>query len=230
MHCKSCSLCLLRESEVAPFLETLHRERLRIALHSSYGALKISIQGHEPVDDIVEKIEKRFPTFFLGEEEMEWAICRHMQAQKKKLALAESCTGGAITALLVSVPGASQFLMGAVVAYSDEWKERFLGVRRDTLLKKGAVSREAVAEMIEGLFAETGVDFAIAVSGIMGPGNGIGNKPVGTVYIGIGKRGEKADIGVLQAPLVRKQGIAFSVQIALGALWRRLAHHAMTFS
>jgi PncC family amidohydrolase len=161
---------------------------------------------------------------------IEQSIHREFIAKKKTLALAESCTGGAIAARLVKVPGASLFLLGGIVAYSNGWKESFLGVRHATLSKFGAVSREVVEEMVQGLFEESVADYAVAVSGTLGPSGGTAQKPVGTLYIAIGKRGEKTDAGLLKAPGPREAGIEFAVETALNALLRRIAKHEMTFS
>lgn len=108
----------------------------------------------------------------------------------KTLALAESCTGGAIAAKIVTVPGASDFLLGSVVAYSDLWKVEFLGVHPSTLKVHGAVSAEVVEEMIAGLFARTKCDIAAAVTGFAGPTG----ESVGTVYIGVAKRGSPPEV------------------------------------
>lgn len=110
-------------------------------------------------------------------------------AQKKTLALAESCTGGAIAARLTAIAGASQYFLGSIVAYSNDWKEKFLGVDRNVLLQKGAVSRDVVEQMVQGILKKTGADCAVAVSGIAGPTGQSAEKPLGTVYIGVGKRG-----------------------------------------
>ncbi len=79
--------------------------------------------------------------------------------------------------------------MGAVVAYSYDAKEKFLGVSHDTLLKYGAVSEQTAAEMVRGVRAAFGVDLAVSVTGIAGPGGGMPNKPVGLTYIGFAAPG-----------------------------------------
>jgi nicotinamide-nucleotide amidase len=117
-----------------------------------------------------------------------------------------------------------------MVVYSNAWKERFLQVSHSTLQEKGAVSREVVTEMVRGLFQETDADYAAAVSGIVGPSGGSLEKPIGTIYIAVGQRGGKMDVGVIQAPQDRISGIDFAVHLTLGALWRRLVHNTATFS
>jgi len=98
---------------------------------------------------------------------------------------AESCTGGGIGAALVSVAGSSAYFQGSIVAYSYDIKETMLGVDHNTIVTKGAVSEEVVRQMAEGARHRLNVDFAVAVSGIAGPGGGTPEKPVGTSWIAI---------------------------------------------
>jgi nicotinamide-nucleotide amidase len=99
---------------------------------------------------------------------------------------AESCTGGYIAHLLTSITGSSAFYDGSVVSYSYGAKEDLLGVSHDTLLSKGAVSEEVVTEMAKGALQNIKSGYTIAVSGIMGPGGGLPEKPAGTVWIAVG--------------------------------------------
>lgn len=101
------------------------------------------------------------------------------------LACAESCTGGLIGAALTNVPGASEFFLGSAVTYSNDAKEKVLGVSHDTLMSHGAVSEETVREMARGATELYGADHAIAVTGIAGPGGATPGKPVGLVYIAV---------------------------------------------
>ena len=116
---------------------------------------------------------------------IEAVVIRLLAGQKKNLALAESCTGGAIASRITNVPGASEVFLGGVVSYSNAAKEKFLGVRAGSLAAHGAVSEAVAREMAEGAREKFGADFAIAVTGIAGPGGGTADKPVGMVYIAL---------------------------------------------
>lgn len=231
-YVRKCSLCLIHEKEVAPFLQELKKShpQVEMALFPGSGTVQIMFQAETPVDALVKKVEEKFPSFFYGEGKIEDALQKEFIHRKKTLALAESCTGGAIAAKLTAIPDASKYLLGSIVAYSNVWKERFLQVSRTTLKQKGAVSREVVIEMVQGLFNETDADYGVAVSGIAGPSGGTKEKPVGTIYIAIGHRGSKIDAGVIHAPPERHTAIDLAVHLTLGALWRRLVHNTVTFS
>ncbi len=231
-YIRKCSLCLLQEKEVAPFLQELKKSHpdVEMALFPGSGTVQVMFQSEKPVDALVEKVERKFPTFVYGEGKIEEALQRECIARKKTVAFAESCTGGAIAAKVTAIPGASKYFLGSLVAYSNGWKERFLQVSRTTLKQKGAVSRETVIEMVQGLFNETEADYAAAVSGIAGPSGGTKEHPIGTIFIAVGHRGEKIDAGIVHAPPERHAAIELAAHLTLGALWRRLVHHTATFS
>ena len=101
------------------------------------------------------------------------------------MSAAESCTGGTISELITSVPGSSGYYLGSVTSYANEIKTKVLGVPEEIIAEYGAVSRECVAAMAEGVRKLTGSDFSVATSGIAGPGGGSADKPVGLVWIGV---------------------------------------------
>ena len=133
------------------------------------------------------------------------------------LATAESCTAGNIAAAITAIPGSSHFYRGGIIAYSNEVKENMLGVNPETLENKGAVSEETVIEMVKGAMKSMNSDCAVATSGIAGPTGGTPNKPVGTVWIAVGKQ-EKIVTMKLEGDEGRQKNIANATQKALQML------------
>jgi PncC family amidohydrolase len=107
-----------------------------------------------------------------------------------KISTAESCTGGMIGASITSIPGISAYYECGFVTYSNEAKQKLIGVNKETLDEFGAVSGETVLEMAQGALEKSGADIAVSVSGIAGPGGGTAEKPVGLVYIGCASEGK----------------------------------------
>lgn len=108
-----------------------------------------------------------------------------LRARRQTLALAESCTGGAIADTITDVPGASEVFLGGVVAYANSAKINQLGVSAETLRVHGAVSEAVARELAAGARAKFGSDYALAVTGLAGPGGGTETTPVGTVFIAL---------------------------------------------
>jgi nicotinamide-nucleotide amidase len=105
--------------------------------------------------------------------------------RKETLALAESCTGGCIAHRLTNVPGASAVFLAGFVTYSNEAKQKSLGVTAETLAEHGAASEAVAREMAEGARGQTGANYALSTTGIAGPTGATPGKPVGTVFIGL---------------------------------------------
>ena len=124
-------------------------------------------------------------------EELVLELCRE---RRLTLAAAESCTGGLVAARLTSVPGSSDVFPGGVVAYSNEVKQRELGISVELIEQFGAVSAEAAQAMAQGARERLGADVAVAVTGIAGPGGATPEKPVGLVYLHVaGPDGDEAE-------------------------------------
>ncbi|MFY9739467.1 MAG: competence/damage-inducible protein A, partial [Candidatus Cybelea sp.] len=122
------------------------------------------------------------------------AILSLMRSQRRRLATAESCTGGRIAAALTSVPGSSQSFVGGVIAYDNAVKISQLGVDADTLERNGAVSDEVAREMARGARARFGADVALATTGIAGPDGGTPEKPVGLVLFALADGAENSPV------------------------------------
>jgi len=112
-------------------------------------------------------------------------IGRALRSKKKSLAVAESCTGGKLGDMLTEVPGSSDYFLGGVISYSNDSKVTLLGVDRETLRAKGAVSEEVALQMAAGARRALGADIGVGVTGVAGPGGGTHDKPVGLVYIAV---------------------------------------------
>ena len=139
----------------------------------------------------------------------------------KTLATAESCTGGAIASRLTALAGASAYFKGGVVAYSNDVKEKILGVKHETLASHGAVSEETVREMVEGVRTRLDSDYAIATTGIAGPTGGTPEKPVGTVWVAVCTR-TKTVAQLMHYGDRRQQTIDRTVNQAYAMLLREL--------
>lgn len=120
-------------------------------------------------------------------------VVKYLSEHKKRIALAESCTGGMISQCLTAVSGASEVYELGVCSYSNRIKNKILGVKADTLARHGAVSRQTAEEMALGVLELSGSDIAAAVTGIAGPTGGTQEKPVGTVWVSVAdKNGARA--------------------------------------
>ncbi|PKM77770.1 MAG: competence/damage-inducible protein A [Firmicutes bacterium HGW-Firmicutes-15] len=112
-------------------------------------------------------------------------VANLLLAQGKRVAVAESCTGGMLGKLITDMPGSSNYFWGGVNSYSNEAKQVLLGVAGETLTSYGAVSEETAREMAQGIRKLSGTDFSLSITGNAGPGGGSPDKPVGLVYIGL---------------------------------------------
>lgn len=118
------------------------------------------------------------------EESLEKLLVDKLSEKSFTVTAAESCTGGLIAAAIVNVPGASDVLNEAYITYSNEAKQRLVGVSSKTLEEFGAVSAQTAKEMAEGAARAAGADVALSATGIAGPGGGTSQKPAGLVYVG----------------------------------------------
>ncbi|MDJ0388177.1 nicotinamide-nucleotide amidohydrolase family protein [Roseomonas sp. E05] len=117
------------------------------------------------------------------------SLLQALQARKLTLATAESCTGGLVSAALTAIPGSSATLLAGYVTYSNEAKQRMLGVPEAMLAEFGAVSEPVARAMAEGALRDSGADLAVSITGIAGPGGATPGKPVGLVHFGAARRG-----------------------------------------
>lgn len=139
------------------------------------------------IDPVADALKERLgkSVYAEGETNMETEVAKLLVAQKKTIAVAESCTGGEISSQLIRYPGVSQVFLEGCVTYSNEAKIKRLGVLEETLKEFGAVSKETAMEMAQGIAKTSGADIGIATTGVAGPDGGTEDKPVGLVYVGI---------------------------------------------
>ena len=169
---------------------------IKLAYLPGYGMVRLRITGTgsnpNVLDDemesyfrlVVKLVEKWLVT--AEDKTMVQVVSGMLKERNKKLVTAESCTGGYIAHLITSEPGSSQIFNGAVVSYANEVKQNLLHVDAQTLQEYGAVSEQTVMQMVKGAVRELKADYCIATSGIMGPDGGTMEKPVGTVWVGVG--------------------------------------------
>ena len=169
---------------------------LKLAYLPHYGNVRLRLTGTGDDRNKLEKeLEEQSKTlrpliqeWLVIDDDMtiQQVVAKLLKERKQTVGTAESCTGGYIAHLLTIDPGASSNFKGTVVAYDNKVKEDILGVSHDTIESAGAVSEETVRQMVQGTLKQLKTDYALATSGIMGPDGGSEQKPVGTVWIGVG--------------------------------------------
>ncbi len=125
-----------------------------------------------------------------GDDTLEKVVGDLLKARGETVAVAESCTGGAVGSLLTDVPGASAYVLGGVIAYCNSVKEDLLSVDEEVLLRQGAVSESVAVRMAEHVRDRTGASYGLSTTGILGPTGGTREKPVGTIWIACAGGGE----------------------------------------
>lgn len=156
------------------------------------------------------------------EKSLEESVVEILAQKKMTVTTAESCTGGLIAGTLVNVAGASDVLNEGYVTYSNDAKERLVGVKHETLEEYGAVSEQTAREMAEGAAKAAGADAALSATGIAGPGGGTEEKPVGLVYIGCYVNGE-ITVKECRFEGSRMENRLHTVETALQLLLRQLS-------
>jgi nicotinamide-nucleotide amidase len=179
--------------------ESMLPDNISLAYLPNYGMVKLRLSTRGNTPKMVAEMEAEFDmlkqqvadVMVVDEDKsIQQVVADILVKRQQTLSTAESCTGGYIAQLITAMPGSSKFYQGGVVTYSNDLKEKLTGVRRETLEKYGAVSRETVLEMAEGILRQSNSDFAIATSGIMGPDGGTPEKPTGTVWVGLASKTE----------------------------------------
>lgn len=171
---------------------------IKLAYLPNYGMVRLRLSAwgtHQ--DNLNKEIDNKFNLLKNNvleylvtdkDEPMEMVIGHLLQQKNQTVATAESCTGGYIAHLLSKHAGSSTFYTGSIISYANIIKEQLLDVPHETLMTVGAVSKEAVKQMVVSVRVKMNTDYAIAVSGIMGPGGATEEKAVGLVWIAVASK------------------------------------------
>ncbi|MFV0481810.1 MAG: CinA family protein [Campylobacteraceae bacterium] len=139
-------------------------------------------------------LKDEFYKIIIVEDDVILYIIQKLKEKNESIAFAESCNGGILSAMFTTRSGVSSIFKGSVVSYSYESKEKILGVDKKIFEEFGSISKECIQAMTDGVFKEFNSTYAIATSGLAGPNGGSKEKPIGTVFVGIAKKGESPNI------------------------------------
>ena len=167
------------------------------------------------------KIAERLGNIVVAMEDipMEAILAKWFLANNATLGLAESCTGGYIAHYMTQVVGASGFFKGGVVCYTNDIKENLLGVKSETLEGHGAVSEQAVTEMVEGALTALGADYTFAISGLLGPKGEEDREQVGTVWMAVAHK-DTVKTKKFWFPYDRQRNKEMAVSMGMLMIWR----------
>lgn len=218
------------ESMLTDMIQTFEEAlpaHIKLAYLPNYGMvrLRLSSSGFDKaaieteIDILFTQLQILVKEYLVTNEDlpMQNVVGKILLSKNQTMCTAESCTGGYIAHLLTSIAGSSAFYDGSVVSYSYGAKEDLLGVNHQTLLDKGAVSEEVVTAMAKGALQNIKSNYVIAVSGIMGPGGGMPEKPVGTVWVAVGNS-QKIQTQKLHFRFDRMKNIELTATTALNLL------------
>ena len=166
-------------------------KHIKLAYLPNYGMVRLRLSAsmqqsdENTIDKNFKQLKEIVKDYLVADKDIsiQEAISVVFSEKKMTLSVAESCTGGYISHLITSIPGSSSFFLGGVVSYANEVKRDLLDVPQELIEKYGAVSIQTVEKMAEGVRKRTGSDVSLATSGIMGPGGGSDEKPVGYVCV-----------------------------------------------
>ncbi|MFI3264202.1 MAG: competence/damage-inducible protein A [Rikenellaceae bacterium] len=205
---------------------------IKLAYLPSFGRVRLRLSAYEiessdvreEINEAFTALEKIIPEYVVGYESaaIEQLIHEKLIRSGEKLAIAESCTGGAIAAKFTAMAGASAYFECGVVSYSNEAKENILGVNHASLLEYGAVSEQVAIEMARGVQRVANADYAISTTGIAGPTGGTEEKPIGTVWFGIATP-EKAYALKIDCGSARSQIIGRATATAISLLYKEFS-------
>jgi nicotinamide-nucleotide amidase len=184
---------------IRDFEEALPPE-IKLAYLPNYGMVRLRLTAfakkagklESKLEQLFSELKSRVSEWVVADEDisLQEVLGRLLTKRNMTVSTAESCTGGLVAQLITSIAGSSTYFRGSVIAYDNQIKKKILQVDPAILSTMGAVSEETVRAMVKGIIKIMETDFAIATSGIMGPGGGSKEKPVGTVWIAAGNAHE----------------------------------------
>lgn len=200
-----------------------------ILAHKFLIDVKVSVSGENEltIDDTLKNINQEFINvlgdniYGYGEDTLEGVVQKMLAESKKTVSVAESCTGGLLSAKLTNTPGSSAVFKQSVITYSNEAKMQMLGVKPETLEQFGAVSEETASEMLAGVLNLSNADYAVSITGIAGPDGGTKEKPVGLIYIGTSFKGNN-EVNKFKFLGTRQDIRERAVNVALDSLRRTI--------
>ena len=201
----------------------------KLAYLPNYGMVRLRLTGldgtkdPEEIETLFEQLKALVKDHLVVDQDLtlQETIAKVLLEKKKTLAIAESCTGGYISHLITMLPGSSAYYLGGVVSYSNEMKIDVLGVQPDTISQFGSVSVETATQMAQGIRKQTGADFSLATSGIMGPTGGTPEKHVGFVCVAFCSS-ERTSTTTFQFRFDRKRNIELTAAHALDFLRKNM--------
>jgi nicotinamide-nucleotide amidase len=174
-----------------PIAENFETKIKIIKIIEGWNLVKIESLKYGQINNFIDSSRQLLNNKIIPQRDVIEHIVNSLIHKGKKITTAESCTGGALSSLLIRYSGVSSIINGNLVTYSNSTKESWLKVSPQTLKHYGAVSEQCVSEMLKGALSVSNSDIAIAISGIAGPDGGTKEKPVGTVYVGVSNSTEQ---------------------------------------
>lgn len=214
--------------------ETQLPSNIKLAYLPSYGMVRLRLTATGRSERLVAELEAEFDMLkslvqdiLVTDQDipMQEVVGRLLAERGMTIGTAESCTGGYIAHLLTSIPGSSRYFQGSIISYANVIKTDLLGVDPDVIARHGAVSRETAVQMVRGAKASLGTDFVLVTTGIMGPDGGSPEKPVGTVWVGLGY-GEDIETHPFHFRFDRQRNTELTAAHGLNALRKFILQHS----
>ena len=226
MQCKKVIKMIgIDKEEGVVFFKKLAEKNENVAIHISVFPAELHIklcadeENKKELKSVYNQIKEKCKEFIFStneEEEIEDVLVNHLTKNGLTITTAESCTGGLLSGRLINAPGASAVYKQGYITYSNKAKRKLIEVRKETLKKYGAVSKQTAKEMAKGVALVANADVALSVTGIAGPEGGTEEKPVGLVYIGCYYNGQtKVEEHHFQGSRreVREQSVAWALAL-----------------